>query len=96
MMNVCITIKDELIKHLYKSHLRKLPIAHGEVSVMVSYLIKLFPIWCNVKFSLLFFVLFNAVKTDIKLTLHHMGKFFIIQFTMIKFKIWRVTFLKSF
>ena len=32
---VCITIKDKLIKHLYNSHLRKLPIAHGEVSVMV-------------------------------------------------------------
>ena len=31
---VCITIKDKLIKHLYNSHLRKLPIAHGEVSVM--------------------------------------------------------------
>ena len=30
----CITIKDEFIKHLYISHLRKLPIAHGEVSVM--------------------------------------------------------------
>ena len=33
--------------------------------------------WCNVKFSLLF-VLFNAVKTDTKLTLHPMGKMFII------------------
>ena len=32
---VCITIKHKLIKHLYNSHLRKLPIAHGEVSVMV-------------------------------------------------------------
>ena len=31
---VCITIKDKLIKHLYNSHLRKLPIAHGEDSVM--------------------------------------------------------------
>ena len=31
---VCITIKDKLIKHLYNSHLRKLPIAHGEVSAM--------------------------------------------------------------
>ena len=27
---------------------------------------------------LCFFVLFNAVKTDTKLTLHHMGKIFII------------------
>ena len=33
-MFVCITIKDKLIKHLYNSHLRKSPIAHGEVSVM--------------------------------------------------------------
>ena len=32
---VCITIKDELMKHLHNSILRKLPIAHGEVSVMV-------------------------------------------------------------
>ena len=32
---VRITINDKLIKHLYNSHLRKLPIAHGEVSVMV-------------------------------------------------------------
>ena len=39
-------------------------------------------------FSLLFFV----VKTDSKLTLHHMGKIFIIKFTKIKLKIWRVTF----
>ena len=31
---VHITIKDKLIKHLYNSHLRKLPIAHGKVSVM--------------------------------------------------------------
>ena len=31
---VCITIIVKLIKHLYNSHLRKLPIAHGEVSVM--------------------------------------------------------------
>ena len=33
---VCITIKDKLIKHLYNSHLRKLPIAHREVSVMMA------------------------------------------------------------
>ena len=31
---VCIAIKDKLIKHLYNSNLRKLPIAYGEVSVM--------------------------------------------------------------
>ena len=38
-----------------------------------SYLtIKNVPIWCNVKFSFSFFVLFTAVKTDSKLTLHHM------------------------
>ena len=43
-----------------------------------------------------FFVLFNAVNRDTKLTLHHMEKFFIILFTKIKFKIWRVTFLKRF
>ena len=29
----CKLIKDKLIKHLYNSHLRKLPTAHGEVSV---------------------------------------------------------------
>ena len=34
---VCITIKDKLIKHLYNSHFPKLPIAHGEVSVMLKY-----------------------------------------------------------
>ena len=34
MILVCITFKDKLIIHLYNSHLRKLPIAHGEVSVM--------------------------------------------------------------
>ena len=45
---------------------------------------------------LCFFVLFNAVKTDTKLTLHHIGKKIIIQLIKIKFKIWRVTFLKSF
>ena len=38
----------------------------------------------------------NAVKADTKLTLHHMGKLFIIYLIKIKFKIWRVTFLKSF
>ena len=47
-------------------------------------------------FFYFFFVLFNAVKTDTKLTLHHMWNIFIIQLTKIKFKIWRVTFLKSF
>ena len=51
--------------------------------IPVSQLIKIFPVWCtNVKFSLLF-VLFNAVKTDSKLTLHHMGKF--LSFIKIKF-----------
>ena len=36
---VCITIKDKLIKHLYNSHLRKLPTTHGEFSIMA--------IWCQ-------------------------------------------------
>ena len=45
---------------------------------------------------LCFFVLFIAVKTDSKVTLHHMEKIFVIQLTEIKFKIWRVTFLGSF
>ena len=40
--------------------------------------------------------IFNAVKTDTKLTLYHMGKLLIIKLTKIKFKIWRVTFFKSF
>ena len=44
----------------------------------------------------LWFVLFNAVKTDTKLTLHHMGKIFNTSLTKIKLKIWKVTFLKSF
>ena len=43
-----------------------------------------------------FFVLFNAMKRDTKLTLHHMGKFFFIELIKIKFKIWRVTFFKVF
>ena len=42
-----------------------------------------------------FFVLFNSVKTDTKLTLHHMGKILLLKLIKIKFKIWRVTFLKS-
>ena len=57
---------------------------------------KIFPIWCNVKFSLFFFVLLNAVKpVDIQLTLHHIRKI-LLSNIKIKFKIWRVTFLKSF
>ena len=45
---------------------------------------------------LCFFVLFNAVKTDAKLTLHHMGKILMVKFIKIKYKNRRVTFLKSF
>ena len=41
--------------------------------IPVSQLMKIFPIWCDVNFFF-FFVLFNALKTDTKLTLHHMGK----------------------
>ena len=48
-----------------------------------------FPIWCNVKFSLLF-VLFNAVKTDTKLTLHHVGNFFLL-FNHRRLKFYAVT-----
>ena len=48
-------------------------------------------------FFFFFFVLFYAVKTDTKLTLHHLWNiFFIIQLTKIKFKIWRVIFLRIF
>ena len=36
-----------------------------------------------------FFVLCNAVKTDTKLALHHMGKIFIIELIKIKFKIFQ-------
>ena len=36
------------------------------------------------------------MKTETKTTLHHMGNFFISSLTKIKFKIWRVTFLKRF
>ena len=38
----------------------------------------------------------NNTKKAKKLTLHHIGKIFISLLTRIKFKIWRVTFLKSF
>ena len=38
---------------------------------------KYFPIWCIVKLSL-HFILFIALKTDSNLTLHHIGKYFII------------------
>ena len=44
----------------------------------------------------MFIVVFIAVKTDSKLTLHHMGKSFIIELTKKNIKIWRVTFFKSF
>ena len=44
-------------------------------------------------FLCFFFVLLNAVKT--KLTLHHIRKILLLNIK-IKFKIWRVTFLKSF
>ena len=47
-------------------------------------------------FILFFDVLFYAVKTDTKLALDHMWNIFIIELIKIKFKIWRVTFLKSF
>ena len=40
---------------------------------------KNFPIWCNVKFALLF-VLLNAMKTDSKLTLYHMEIFLLFNF----------------
>ena len=36
-----------------------------------------FPLWCNVQFTC-FIAVFNAVKTDTNLTLHRMGKYFII------------------
>ena len=42
---------------------------------------KIFPIWCDVNFFFAFFVLFNAVKTDTKLTLHHMGKILLFNLT---------------
>ena len=44
----------------------------------------------------LFSPLNNTKKQQKKLTLHHMGKFFISLLTGIKFKILRVTLLKSF
>ena len=48
---------------------------------------------CLFVFFVLFcFVLLNAVKIDTNLTVHHMGKIFIIELLKIKFKIWRVTF----
>ena len=56
----------------------------------------MFPISCKVTFSVLFFVLFKAVKTVSKLTLHHMGNMFNIRNGKIRFGFWRVTFLKVF
>ena len=50
----------------------------------------------GVMLNFLCFLYFNAVKTDTKLTLHHMGKVFINLFNKIRFKIWRVIFLKHF
>ena len=38
----------------------------------------------------------NNTKNNENLTLHFMGKIFISYLTGLKFKIWRVTFLKSF
>ena len=37
----------------------------------------------------------TCTKSKENLTLHHMRKIFISKFTKIKFKIWRVTFLKK-
>ena len=45
--------------------------------IPVSPLIKIFPIWCNVKFFC-FFVLFNEVKRDTKLILHHIWRKFLL------------------
>ena len=59
--------------------------------IPVSWLTKNFPMLI----FLCFFVLSIAAKTDSKLTLHHMGKNFIIYLNQIKFKIWMVAFLKS-
>ena len=42
------------------------------------------------------FTALNSTKSKENLTLHHMGKYFISLPTGIKFKIWRVTFLKIF
>ena len=53
------------------------------------------PIRCNVNFVSIFNAL-NKIKKGEHFTLHNMGKVFISQLTGIKFKIWRVTFLKSF
>ena len=61
---------------------------------LVSWIIKIFPVnfesfHCNKQYK-------KAAKTDPKLTLHHMGKNCISELTEIKFKIWRVSFFKSF
>ena len=47
-------------------------------------------------FLCFFFEQCKAVKTDKKLTLHNIRKIFSIELTGMKFKIWRVTFFKSF
>ena len=48
--------------------------------ILVSWIIKIFPIWCNVNFECVFTAIRNIKKTEktySKLTLHHMGKLFI-------------------
>ena len=62
--------------------------------IPVSYLIKISPNGKMLNF-LCFFILFNAVKTNTNLTLHHMGIFFYYLTFQDKIKIWRVTFKKK-
>ena len=50
-----------------------------DFEIYLQKLIKMFPIWCNINFGSVFFAFFLlliAMKTHLKLTLHHMGKFF--------------------
>ena len=51
---------------------------------------------CLCCFFLCVFFCIVKCSENTKLTLHHMWNIFIIQLTKIEFKIWRVTFFKSF
>ena len=58
--------------------------------ISVSQLLKKFPIRCDVNFYAIILPFFIK-KTASKLTLHNMGKMYIIERTEIKFEIWSVT-----
>ena len=69
-----------------------------EVLAIGKFLIKHFPIWCNVDFGSVFRFIFCIVycsENRLKINITPYWEI-CITFTEIKFKIWRVTFFKSF